>query len=115
VVSQRRFAGLRQVCSVRARVVGLRCFDFAVCCFALALTALANEEFVTGLSPRSSLNLLQASRAWAFLEGRGYVLPEDVQAVLPSVVGHRLQSAAGLRNQDSEEIARRLITEVAVP
>jgi len=40
------------------------------------------------------------------------VLPEDVQAVLPSVVGHRLQSAAG---QTGAEIGRRLLNDVAVP
>jgi MoxR-like ATPase len=75
----------------------------------------SSPEFVAGLSPRSGLNLLHAARAWAFLEGRGYVLPEDVQAVLPSVVSHRLQSAAGQRAQDGEEVARRLLAEVAVP
>jgi len=43
-----------------------------------------------GLSPRAGLGLLNASRAWALLEGRDMVLPEDVQAVFPSVAGHRL-------------------------
>jgi MoxR-like ATPase len=74
-----------------------------------------SPEFVTGLSPRSGLNLLHAARAWAYLEGRAHVLPEDVQAVLPSVVGHRLQSAVGQRGQDGAEVARRLMAEVAVP
>ena len=73
-----------------------------------------SPEFVTGLSPRAGLNLLQAARAWAFLEGRTHVLPEDLQAVLPSVVSHRLQ-APGQRAQDGEEVARRLLAEVAVP
>jgi MoxR-like ATPase len=45
-----------------------------------------SPELVTGLSPRAGLNLLHAARAWALLEGRGHVLPEDLQAVLPSVV-----------------------------
>lgn len=48
-------------------------------------------QFAWGLSPRASLALLAAARAWAFLDGRDYVIPEDVQAVLPSVVGHRLR------------------------
>jgi MoxR-like ATPase len=43
-----------------------------------------------GLSPRAGLLLLAASRAWALLAGRPMVLPEDVQAVFPSVAGHRL-------------------------
>jgi MoxR-like ATPase len=44
-----------------------------------------------GLSPRAGLGLLHCARAWAFLEGRDMVLPEDVQTVLPAVAGHRLQ------------------------
>jgi len=48
-------------------------------------------QFAWGLSPRASLALLAAARAWAFLDGRDYVIPEDVQAVLPPVVGHRLR------------------------
>ncbi|MFK0854752.1 AAA family ATPase, partial [Pseudomonas aeruginosa] len=46
--------------------------------------------FALGLSPRGSLALLAAARAWALLAGRDYVIPEDVQAVLPAVAGHRL-------------------------
>lgn len=48
-----------------------------------------------GLSPRAGLGLLAAARAWAFLAGRDYVIPEDVQAVLPAVAGHRLHDPAG--------------------
>ncbi len=48
-----------------------------------------------GLSPRAGLALLRAARAWAMIDGRGQVVPEDVQAVLPSVAGHRLQRLDG--------------------
>jgi MoxR-like ATPase len=47
-----------------------------------------------GLSPRAGLLLLSASRAWALLAGRPMVLPEDVQAVFPSVAAHRLAGSA---------------------
>ena len=47
-------------------------------------------EFTNGMSPRAALSLLNAARAWAMLGGRDKVIPEDVQAVLPSVAGHRL-------------------------
>lgn len=53
------------------------------------------ERFVNGLSPRAGQALVRASRAWAFIDGRDYVLPEDVQAVFPSLAGHRLQPAHG--------------------
>ncbi len=47
-----------------------------------------------GLSPRAGLLLVAAARAWALLAGRPMVVPEDVQAVFPSVAGHRLASGA---------------------
>lgn len=50
----------------------------------------ASGEFVHGLSPRAGLAILHGSQAWALLHGRAHVLPEDIQAVLPSIVGHRL-------------------------
>ena len=74
-----------------------------------------SPEFVVGLSPRCGLNLLQAARAWALLDGRGFVVPEDVQAVLPSVVAHRLQPADTRRAADAEETARQLLEQVAIP
>ncbi|PCI50578.1 MAG: AAA family ATPase [Moraxellaceae bacterium] len=51
-------------------------------------------DFITGLSPRGALALLRASQAWALIEGRDHVIPEDVQAVVPSVVEHRVRGAA---------------------
>jgi len=72
-------------------------------------------ELSAGLSPRCALNLLHAARAWAFLDARNYVLPEDVQAVWPSVVRQRVQWTAGHRGGDGDDIARKLLAEVAVP
>lgn len=43
-----------------------------------------------GLSPRAGINLLQAAKSWAFLEGRAFVIPEDIQAVAVPVMNHRL-------------------------
>ncbi|MGA6926977.1 MAG: MoxR family ATPase, partial [Desulfosarcina sp.] len=74
----------------------------------------SHEHFHIGLSPRAGLALIQAARAWAFIAGRDYALPEDIQAVLLSVVGHRLRSA-----DDLSEIPKRrlktLLEEVPVP
>ena len=50
--------------------------------------------FSYGLSPRGGLGLLRASKAWALLHGREHLIPEDVQAVLPAVIDHRLADAA---------------------
>lgn len=54
--------------------------------------------FVHGLSPRAGVALLRSAQAWALLAGRQYVMPEDVQTVLPAVINHRLRFAAGGEN-----------------
>lgn len=51
-------------------------------------------EFAVGLSPRGALALMAAARTWAMMEGRAYVIPEDVQSVLGPVVGHRVVPSA---------------------
>ena len=48
-------------------------------------------HFRCGLSPRAGLALLQAAKAWALMDGRDYVIPEDIQAIFVPVAGHRLQ------------------------
>jgi MoxR-like ATPase len=52
-----------------------------------------SPDFASGLSPRAALALVHSARAWALIEGRDKVIPEDVQAVLPGVAGHRLRPA----------------------
>jgi MoxR-like ATPase len=46
----------------------------------------------SGLSPRSGLDLIRASKSWALIEGRDFVIPDDIQAVAPAVFGHRMES-----------------------
>lgn len=70
--------------------------------------------FEAGLSPRAGLGLLRSAQAWALLAGRGHVLPEDVQAVLPHVVGHRLLPTVEYRDQPTDALIARL-REVALP
>lgn len=48
--------------------------------------------FKTGLSPRSALSLIRNARAWALLEGRDFVIPEDILSLLPHIISHRLES-----------------------
>ena len=72
------------------------------------------SEFAMGLSPRAGLSLLHAAKAWALMAGRDHVLPDDVQAVLPSVVSHRLRPAAGQDTLSIDDLAQMLL-EVAIP
>ncbi|MDP3847903.1 MAG: AAA family ATPase [Pseudomonas sp.] len=69
-------------------------------------------QFAWGLSPRASLALLAAAKAWAFLAGRDYVIPEDIQAVLPSVVGHRLRELADPAGHGGGALVQWLLREV---
>jgi MoxR-like ATPase len=71
--------------------------------------------FVTGLSPRAGLSLRSAAQSWALLAGREHVLPEDVQAILPAVVGHRLRVRDRAHDVAPADIAARLLREVPVP
>ena len=70
-----------------------------------------------GASPRASISLAVASRAYAFLRGRGYVIPEDVRAVCHDVMRHRigLTYAAEANNITADEVVTRVIDTVPVP
>jgi len=74
-----------------------------------------SPEYITGLSPRAALALLNSARAWALLEGRDKVLPEDVQAVLPGVAGHRLRPVHDGVRRSSLDTAEGLIAAVPIP
>jgi MoxR-like ATPase len=67
-----------------------------------------------GLSPRAGQGLLRAAQAWAYLGQRTAVLPEDVQAVLPAVIAHRLEGRDASA-RPGEELAREIIESAAVP
>ena len=74
----------------------------------LANATRQGDLFAEGMSPRASIALLQAARAWAALEGRDHVLPEDVQAVIIPVIAHRLRplrSVSGKITASSEMLA----------
>ena len=71
-----------------------------------------SSHYQTGLSPRAGLAIRQCAQAWALIAGRDYALPEDVQAILPGVVGHRLQAVPGA--DTTIDIATALIHAVPV-
>jgi len=87
---------------------------------ALITSSRSRSDLRLGLSPRAGQGLVRAARAWALLSGRELVLPEDVQAVLPAVAGHRLelrQSAAATAGGGSarRDLIRELVESVALP
>lgn len=70
------------------------------------------ELFVHGLSPRAGLAVLSAARAWAMLDKRDYVLPDDIKAVFVAVAAHRLQ--ARLPGERSQHLLERILQHVSV-
>jgi MoxR-like ATPase len=70
--------------------------------------------FVEGLSPRAALAVLRAAKAQALLAGRGHVTPDDVQAILPQTVAHRLQPVASAARSARDQV-RAMVEAVALP
>ncbi len=70
-----------------------------------------------GASPRGSINLATASKCFAFIRGRGYVIPEDVRAVVHDVLRHRIGITyeAEAENVTTEEIINKIVNEIEVP
>ncbi len=72
-----------------------------------------SPEYVAGLSPRAALALVHSARAWAMLEGRDKVIPEDVQAILPGVAVHRLRPAHDAQRR--VDVGAQLLAAVPIP
>jgi MoxR-like ATPase len=72
-----------------------------------------SADYVAGLSPRAALALVHAARAWALLEGRDKVIPEDLQAILPGVAAHRLRPAHDAARK--VDVGAQLLAAVPIP
>jgi MoxR-like ATPase len=86
-------------------------------CVALAAETRAHPQVLMGSSPRGSLALMLTARAHAVITGRDYVVPEDVKAVAPAVLGHRVTIRPELWMSDvtGDSVARSVLAQVAVP
>ena len=73
-----------------------------------------NDESFQGLSPRAGKDLIKAAKAWAFIEGRDYVLPDDVQTVLPFVFSHRLSPLQQISSDMEINLSKKLVKSVRV-
>jgi MoxR-like ATPase len=76
-----------------------------------------HNEIELGASPRATLSLYQSAQAWAAIQGREYVLPDDVKAMAPHVLTHRLMISpqAQLRGRQPEELVAAIVDTVPVP
>src|SRR5690554_5668167 len=71
-------------------------------------------DFNCGLSPRGALALLRASKTWAYMHARNYVIAEDIQTLLPAVVAHRVDPGSGGVDRGEPVLIARLRNEVNV-
>jgi len=85
--------------------------------YTLALIARtrARADLKLGLSPRAGQGLIRAAQAWAYMQSRAAVMPEDVQAVLPAVVAHRLERREGLDMRAGSALTDEILKAVPVP
>ncbi len=74
-----------------------------------------SEKLVMGVSPRGAEATVLAAKAWALLAGRDYCIPEDVQAIAPAVMRHRLVTRGEFANVRREQVVEELIKTVPIP
>ncbi|GLX82749.1 ATPase AAA [Thalassotalea eurytherma] len=100
-----------QLEKMMAAVQAVHCSD-AIIDYVIRLCQFTREEGFTGqaLSPRASKSLVNSAKAWAFIEGREHVIPDDVQAIFISVTEHRI----GQQVSGQQSLAQQVIEQVAV-
>ena len=101
--------------AIQEQVTSVTCSPALVDYIQVLLAATRDDATLAhGLSPRAGLALMAASRAWAWVDGRDFVIPEDVQAVFPSVAGHRLRQVGNGGLISSGQI-NNILTSTAIP
>ncbi|MCP5417204.1 MAG: AAA family ATPase [Chromatiaceae bacterium] len=106
---------LQQLQALQAQVNKVHVADAILdYCQELLSFSRSSPRFNHGLSPRAGLALLRSAKAWALLSGRFQLIPEDVQAVLPATVGHRLHSSSDTGTDEGAALARFLLESVAI-
>ena len=101
--------------AVQASVQRVTCSAALIDYVQLILAASRHDNALAhGLSPRAGLAMIAAAKAWAVIEGRDFVLPEDIQAVFPAIAGHRLRLAGSGAAARPEQLAS-LLSSIAIP
>ncbi len=108
VINSATLADLYQ--SVKNITVSDKLLDYVV---ALLEQSRINSSF-QGLSPRAGKDIIKAAKAWAFIHGRDFVLPDDVQDILPSVISHRVAPFQNQSFTQDQELSQMLIKTVKV-
>jgi MoxR-like ATPase len=84
---------------IQSLVTQVKCADSLIdYVYRLGAFSRKQNKLSQGLSPRANLSLLQAAKAWALIDGRNHLLPDDIQAVFPSIAEHRISQGQSLSN-----------------
>ena len=81
----------------------------------IAEASRSHDMFRYGLSTRGLIALKKASQAWAFMDGRSYVIPDDIKAVFHAVTYHRLYPSGELNGKDRKDYLDHFLDKVPVP
>ena len=105
IACQAEVAGIHVADSIREYIV------------AIAGATREHDGLRLGLSPRGSIALMKAAQGWTYLDGREFVTPDDVKAVAPSVMGHRLMidSRYEFTGGKGDELAVELLERIPIP
>ena len=109
-------AGAEDIHAARQAVAGVYLSETLVgYIYDLVAATRAHAMIQTGLSTRAAINLAQAARAAAFLEGRDFVAPEDVKVIVPAVCSHRLVMRPEHESTHRGELLRAIISDIRLP
>jgi MoxR-like ATPase len=111
-------AAAEEILDVRRRVRGVEVgADVKRFIVRLAAETRTSSQLKLGISPRASQHLMLASQAEAFLNGRGFAIPEDVLAMAPAVLAHRLilSAEARMESRGAREVLSRIQARVPIP
>jgi MoxR-like ATPase len=103
---------LRIQAAVRAVHTAAALLDYTL---ALIAQTRARADLKLGLSPRAGQGLIRAAQAWAYLQNRTAVMPEDVQAVLPAVIAHRLERREAAQVHTARTLTDEILKSVPLP
>lgn len=107
-----------QILQMQEKVKNVYISDILIGYIVMLVSATRNHASISlGASPRSSIALMCASQAWAFYQGRDYVLPDDIQKMLPYVLGHRLKLKQEAVNNHitPEQLLAELVETISIP
>ncbi|MDC3332711.1 MoxR family ATPase [bacterium] len=103
-----------ELVNIQQKVNDIHCSDSLIDYVQRLVSITRNSQDIScGLSPRGALALVRCAKTWALMDGRGHVVPEDVQMIFPSVVEHRLNASLG-RRSDGSGVSQQLLEKVPV-